>query len=269
MNSTPRRGDRSRAGTRAGRRPRARDRRSAGQSRSCASSFTHCARVTGAKKPGSDRQPSSAVTRAALLGDDRIARAPERRAAVLVAHDQQAHRGADLRRGQADADLVVHRVDHVVDQARESRASPSSIGDCARRRSTRITVTTNLQDGHSTGSTSTSMIPRADGAAAALKSSSACASAAGRSASPFTTTAPRARRARVGDRRMDGQPRRGAHPPPATSSATRCVSAAAGRRDREQREPAERRIAAARARNSSSRAIEAGRDPGGRRASMA
>jgi hypothetical protein len=37
--------------------------------RSCASTFTHAARVTGAKTPGIERQPSSPVDLAAALDD--------------------------------------------------------------------------------------------------------------------------------------------------------------------------------------------------------
>src|SRR5438876_358170 len=63
------------------------------------------------------RQRQAAFLRrhfAALLRDHGIDHR-SRVAAVLVADDHQAQRDTDLRSGETDADLVVHRLDHVAD----------------------------------------------------------------------------------------------------------------------------------------------------------
>src|SRR6266852_5739259 len=53
----------------------------------------------------------------ASTGDDGIDEGA--RAALAVVHDEQTIGDAHLRRGQPDADLVVHRLDHVADQPAE------------------------------------------------------------------------------------------------------------------------------------------------------
>src|SRR5262249_47536612 len=56
---------------------------------------------------------------AAALGDDGV---DERASASLaVVHDDEAKRDADLRRREADADLLPHRLDHAVDDVLDLR----------------------------------------------------------------------------------------------------------------------------------------------------
>src|SRR3989441_6171651 len=116
-------------------------------------------------------------------GDDRI---DQRLGAVplLVADDDQPERDTDLWRGEADADLVVHRVDHVQDDRAElGRHLADGLGAPPEHR---VAVFPDPQNGHSTGSTSTSMIPRPS-RRGLRNSSSAAPTSDGSSAGPFTT----------------------------------------------------------------------------------
>ena len=121
---------------------------------------------------------------AALPGDDRIEQrlgAPP----LLVSDHDQPERDADLRRGEADAGLVVHRVDHVGDDGPDlGRHLADGLGAPAEDG---VAVFPDLQNGHSTGSTSTSMIPRPSWRPP-RNSSSAAPTSRGSSAGPFTTT---------------------------------------------------------------------------------
>src|SRR5262249_54000091 len=114
-------------------------------------------------------------------------------ASVFVPHDHQAERDSDLGRGQPDPDLVVHGLHHVVDDVLDLwRDFWNRLGLPTERR---IAVFSDLQNCHSTGSTSTLMIPRL--AEAAGRSCSPASRAAGRVSDPFTTTR-QARTARPG-----------------------------------------------------------------------
>ncbi len=138
-----------------------------------------------------DREASFlAFDAAAPPGDGRVDERP-RPAALVVVHEDQPERDADLGGGEADADLVVHGLDHVGDEALD-------LGRDGRDRvrlssQDRIAVLPDFQDHGSTGSISTSMIPRPS-----LRRSrdgpSRGESRAGRSSPPFRTICQRGAR---------------------------------------------------------------------------
>src|SRR5262249_33017363 len=145
-------------------------------------------------------------------------------ARLVVGHDDQAQRHPDLRGGQADPGLVVHGVHHVGDEIPDVRGDlPHGVGPTPERR---IAVSAHFQDGHSTGSTSTSMIPRLRAAPTVSAPSSALERTRGRSAWPFTTT----RRARFRRSGAAGYTVSRGVPASAavTASASRPLSAALG-----------------------------------------
>src|SRR5262249_50325884 len=103
--------------------------------------------------------------------------------ALLVGDDDETQRDAHLRRREADPDLVVHRLGHVGDDLADLGSHLAdgygALAQCG------IPVFSDFQNGHSTGSTSISMIPRP--ALRALNSRSASSSRPGRSAPPLVT----------------------------------------------------------------------------------
>ena len=74
----------------------------------------------GREDPGQREAAFFGRDLAALLGDDRIDERA-RLAALLVADHHETQREADLRGGEPDPDFVVHRVDHVLDEATDLR----------------------------------------------------------------------------------------------------------------------------------------------------
>src|SRR5256885_1135971 len=149
-------GSRRRAGWRTGTPAASRDPR--GRAARAARLEPHPGGARHRREDAGDREAALFRCRLAALLDDHGVDERPHALAVLVAHDDEPERDADLRRGEADADLVVHRLGHVGDRLPDlgrdlldrQRAPPEG----------RVAVLADLQNGHSSGSTSTSMIPR-------------------------------------------------------------------------------------------------------------